>query len=187
MAAAWGLRLFVPARPAPLHTTTVDTAVSPRGDLTRLFGVEAPPAPVAEAPPPDARFKLIGVAAPRAAGHAGEGYAVIAVDGKPARAFRLGGVVDGEIVLQEVRPRGATLGPRHGPPTVALEIPPLPPPATGTAPNAVPIAAPRAPGTMPALSPAQQALPQAVVPIAPPGGVPAPPAGDSPAPALPQS
>lgn len=184
MAAAWGLRLFVPARPAPLHTVTADTAVSPRGDLTRLFGVEAPPPPADAPPPPDARFKLVGVAAPRSG--AGEGYALIAVDGKPARAFRLGAVVDGMTVLQEVRARGATLGPRNGPATVTLEIPPLPQAATGTMPmaGAAPGGAMPMPGGMPQVP---QALPQAIVPPQPPTAVPVPAPNNDPATALPQS
>jgi general secretion pathway protein C len=168
MAAGWALRLLVPARSAPAYTTMVDTTVSARGDLTRLFGVEAPP-PAVEAPPPDTRFKLVGVAAPRAPGRPGEGLALIAVDGKPARAFRVGATVEGETVLQEVRARGATLGPRGGAARVSLEIPPLPPPATGTMPIA---AGPAMPSALPG---GQPATPPAMVPGLPPAQLPGAP------------
>jgi len=176
-AAGWALRLLVAPVSAPGHTTSVDMTASPRGDLTRLFGVEAPP-PVADAPPPaDTRFKLMGVAAPRPPAHPSEGVALIAVDGKPARAFRVGAVVDGETVLQAVRTRGAALGPRGGAATISLEIPPLPPPATGTLPVA---AAPGQPAGQPA-------LPPAMVPNLPPAQMPTAPAGQDGAAGLPTS
>jgi general secretion pathway protein C len=177
-AVAWGLRLFVPALQAPLHTTMVDTAPAPRGDLSRLFGVDAAPVQIAEvAPPPDARFRLVGVAAPRAPAHVGVGYALIAVDGKPARAYRVGAIVDGTTVLQQVRTRGVTLGPRGGPPTVALEIAPLPPAATGTPPSIGVQGAPVPPGMMPGAQ-----MPGRPVPLGSD-----PPLGDNPSSALPQS
>ena len=132
-AAAWALRLLVPSRAAPLHASTVDMAPSARGDLTRLFGVDAVPVAAVAAAPADSRFRLIGVAAPRSTG---EGLALIAVDGKPPRAYRVGASVDGDTVLQAVRARGATLGLRGGPAMVTLEIPPLPAAATGTLPAA---------------------------------------------------
>ena len=130
-AAAWASRLWVPSRPAPLHTTTVDMGTSPRADLSRLFGAGAEPQVDAVLASADSRYRLIGVAAPRSTG---EGLALIAIDGKPARAFRVGASVDGDVILQEVRNRGASLGPRGQAATVALEIPPLPAAATGTVP-----------------------------------------------------
>ena len=84
-----------------------------RGDLTRLLGVDPAPVVAAAAPEPaaDARFKLVGVVSPRSPQAAREGLALIAVDGKPPRAYRVGAVVDGPNVLQAVNARGATLGP----------------------------------------------------------------------------
>lgn len=135
-AVGWSLRLFVPPRAAPLHTAAVDAGPPARADLTRLFGVDAPPPEVTEqAPRLDSRFRLVGVAAPRPNG-AGGGLALIAVDGKPPRPFRVGALVEGDMVLHAVQARGATLGPRGGAVTVTLEIPALPPPATGTMPPA---------------------------------------------------
>lgn len=168
-AAAWALRLFVPARPAPLHASTVDTAVSARGDLTRLFGAEPSQAQAQAVPPADSRFRLIGVAAPRSTG---EGLALIAVDGKPARAFRIGASVDGDTVLQAVRQRGASLGPRGGAATVSLEIPPLPAAATGTLPGSGGVGAPAvAPSSLqppPGLPALPEATPPTPGPVSPP-------------------
>ena len=109
-------------------------------------------APVAQA---DARFRLIGVVAPRAAAAAAEGLALIATDGKPAKAYRVGTAVDGEMVLLAVHARGASLGPRGQPAQVALELPALPPPATGTLPGAAGLP----PLPRPAMAPVPRALP----------------------------
>jgi general secretion pathway protein C len=158
-AAAWGLRLLVPSRAAPLHASTVDMAPSARGDLTRLFGVDAAPVAAAAPAPADSRFRLIGVAAPRATG---EGLALIAVDGKPPRAYRVGAAVDGDTVLQEVRARGASLGLRGGPAVIKLEIPPLPAAATGALPLPSGGALPAGPAGLP-----PPAMPQAQPPNAP--------------------
>jgi general secretion pathway protein C len=89
-AAYWGLRLFVNAPPVPAHAKPAEAHGVARGDLSRLFGVEAPPVSEASAEPaPDARFQLIGVLSPRSPGAAREGVALIAVDGKPPRAYRV--------------------------------------------------------------------------------------------------
>jgi general secretion pathway protein C len=74
-------------------------------------------------------------------------------------------------VLQEVRPRGASLGPRGAAATVALEIPPLAPPATGTLPAPGAAGAPADAGAPPAQPPMQVPPP----PPAPPSEGPATP------------
>ncbi len=132
----WGLRLFVQPQAAPAGTV-VATAEGPlRGDLSRLLGADqAPtePAPVAVADP---RFQLLGVLSARGARAAGEGVALIAVDDRPPRAYRVGMVVDGDTVLQAVHPRGASLGAQGGVVRVALELPPPAAAATGSLPGA---------------------------------------------------
>lgn len=136
-AAYWGLRLFAAPAPVPAHARVADATPPPRGDLSRLLGVDAPPPSAAAAePPPDARFQLIGVLSPRAAAAAREGVALIAVDGKPPRAFRVGHVVDGTQVLKSVNARGVTLGPRDGEARVSLSLAPLAAAATGSLPPA---------------------------------------------------
>lgn len=141
-AAAWGLKLFVTAPSAPPQVAVAGSSQLPRGDITRVLGADAPP-PVdpsagesLDSAPADARFQLVGVVAPRGSETARGGVALIAVDGKPAKAFRVGAVVDGENVVQAIRTRGADLGPAGGKVLVALNIPPPAPPATGTLPDA---------------------------------------------------
>lgn len=162
----WGLRLFTVAPPVPQQAALATPGVVAAADLTRLFGADAPPPEAAApaqgpAPPPEsARFQLVGVAAPARSAPRSGGIALIALDGKPARAYRVGAVIDGSYVLQDVQARSVAIGPRGEPPSIALELPPLPPPATG-----VPGAggAPAA-GQLPPMSP-----PAAPVVLQPPG------------------
>jgi general secretion pathway protein C len=79
------------------------------------------------------RLKLLGVVAPRHEGEAG-GVALISIDGKPPKAFRTGGTIEGDLTLQALTQRGATIGPANGPAAVTLDLPLLPPPATGALP-----------------------------------------------------
>lgn len=133
----WALKLMVKAAQAPPQVKVAEASVAARGDLTRLLGADAPAATAtatSEAAA-DARFILVGVLSPRAPQAAREGVALIAVDGKPARAFRVGTVVDGQNVLQSVHARGADLGPRNGPSLIALKIAPPAPAATGQLPS----------------------------------------------------
>jgi general secretion pathway protein C len=107
----WGLRLAgaSSATPAPIVALS-DVNVSPDA-AARFWGRPAtePRIAMAAVPRPDvsARFKLAGVAAPRFAGQAG--LAVIAVDGRPPRVYRVGASVDGDLMLRNVSARAATL------------------------------------------------------------------------------
>jgi general secretion pathway protein C len=128
----WGLRLFVSSPSAPPHAVAAASTTTASGDLTRLLGGAVPASGAAPAVSAATnRFRLIGVVAPRGATTNTAGVALIAVDDKPARAFRVGAVVDESLVVQAVHTRGASLGPRGGATAVRLELPPLPPPATG--------------------------------------------------------
>jgi general secretion pathway protein C len=127
----WGLRLFVRAQPAPAYAVAVGESTAQRGDLGRLLGVMAAKAPSTS------------------------GFATIAVDSKPARTYAVGAALDGELVLQSVSLRSAAIGPAQGSPAVTLEIPQLPPPATGSLPPVSsdglrPVAPPAAPPIRPA-------------------------------------
>lgn len=145
----WALRLWAQAIAVPAHTTVVTTAGGFKGDLARVLGTDAPVAVASMAAPAvqtDSRFRLIGVVAPRSSSAQAEGLALIATDGKPAKAYRVGREVDGELVLLGVHARGASLGPRGQPAQVDLQLPALPPPSTGTIPGTA--------GAGPALRPA---------------------------------
>jgi general secretion pathway protein C len=176
----WLLRLWTSSPTAPPYTVSVPDKPPPRGDLTRVFG--APPAAAGPAAAPTepalaSRFKLLGVAAPREGGDV-SGLALIAVDGKPARGFKVGAAIDGELVLQSVHPRGAALGPRDQGPSVSLELPALPgatasprAPMPGVPP--LPAGMPPMPGAgtiAPMPMPMPMPMPTALVPPPPPAG-----------------
>jgi len=156
----WLTRLLSRADGAPAHTVTVSaTAAVAAADLSRLLGstrVAAADAPATE-PAVDARYKLVGVVAPRS--EAATGLALIAVGDKPARPVSLGGVVDGSLVLLAVNHRHAELGPAGGAPTVRLELPAVPEPnrSVRAAPAVVP--APPAAQPVPPRQPVQPARP----------------------------
>lgn len=196
----WGLRMLVRPQPAPLYAVAVGESVAMRGDLSRLLGATAMAADkTAPAPELASRFKLLGVMAAKQPD--GSGFALIAVDAKPARAYPVGARVDGELVLQAVSLRTASIGLSQGSPAVTLEVPMLPTPATGTLPPAgdgvnfgaaatpapAPVVAPPAPAPRPLPIPAvgRPSLPGA--PSAQPGQAPQPtvrPGGGSRVPGL---
>lgn len=67
-------------------------------------------------------FKLSGVLV----NHASGDYAVISVDGKPAKPYRVGAQVNDDLVLHSVAARSAALAPsRDAPVAVTLELPKL--------------------------------------------------------------
>lgn len=195
----WAMRLAASPPQVPPYAVAVGNSAAVRGDLGRLFGVAPRPAAGPQAPAPEAssRFKLVGVMAPRdpaVQAEPGQGVALIAVDGKPAKPYAVGARLDSDLVLQSVGLRTASLGPAQGARTVVLELPKLPPPHSGVLPPpGLPTIAPvsrtsaaPAPGTMaapqpaPALTPAPPAVhpvtPPTAHPVVPPaaGGLPAP-------------
>jgi general secretion pathway protein C len=173
----WALKLLVRAPMAPGFTVPVSEATAVRGDLSRLLGRTASALPAAAAAPELAsRFKLLGVMAPKLAG--GEsastaGLALIAVDGKPARAFAPGARIDGELVLQSVSLRTAAIGPSQGDAALTLEVPRLQAAATGTLPPVQ--------SNLGAPPPPARPAPQLPIPVPPPpGAAPAPAPGAPP-------
>lgn len=173
----WVLRTTVAAPGLPSDALPVSGATAARGDVARLFAVETRSAAPAAEPALASRFKLLGVVAPRSNGGEG-GVALIAVDGKPPRAVRVGTSVDGDWLLQSVAARSASIGAQGAAPAVELTLPPPTPPATGTLPpvpapqSAAPPAVPGAPAT-----PAQSAVPGAPPPTAVMPALPRNPAG----------
>jgi general secretion pathway protein C len=126
-AAFWGLKW---AAPAALNSgAALVFAEAPPADpqvVARVLGggqtAAAPEALVENAA---SRFKLIGVVAERGSG----GYALIAVDGQPAKPYRVGASVDDGLVLHSVAPRSAALAARmDAPVSLTLELPKLSPP-----------------------------------------------------------
>jgi general secretion pathway protein C len=161
-ALGWGLRLFSPGLPVPPHATSVSGAQALRGDPTLLLGRADDPEPVAaDVPVAPSRFRLIGVLAPRLKQAAGEGVALIAIDDRPPRAYRVGTVVEGDLVLQRVHAGGADLGTRGtDQPRMALQAPPLVPAAAGAAAAPMqPLSVRRAPVARPMPLPMRSAVP----------------------------
>ncbi|MBI2733204.1 MAG: hypothetical protein HYX44_07870 [Aquabacterium sp.] len=70
--------------------------------------------------------------APRQEGDTG-GVALLSIDGKPPKAFRIGATIEGDLVLKSLTQRGAAIGTADGPATT-LDLPLLPPPPTGALP-----------------------------------------------------
>jgi general secretion pathway protein C len=121
-AAFWALKLGGPsgASTAPLPPARAVAPPDP-GAIARMLG--SAPAAAAATPQPSlaSRFQLVGVAA---GVRSGEGAAVISVDGRPARPYRVGTALDQGLVLQSVRARSATIGTSMTtPPVLTLELP----------------------------------------------------------------
>ena len=175
----WGLRLLVRAPAAPTYAVPVGDASAVRGDLTRLLG-SAPVASAALAPAADAnaRFRLLGIMAPKysAGAVSAHGVALIAVDGKMPKAYTVGSRLDDDLVLQSVSLRTVSIGTGQGAPALTLELPPPTAAATGKLPagglggGAVPTVTPQAPP--PPLVPQpmvpQQQQPVLLPPVSPP-------------------
>ncbi|MEZ0308857.1 MAG: type II secretion system protein N [Ramlibacter sp.] len=89
--------------------------------VARLLGA-SPAAAAAPMASLASRFNLVGVVASRS--H--QGAALIAVDGRPAKPFRVGAAIDETLVLQSVDSRKAVLASATGgAPVLTLELPPV--------------------------------------------------------------
>lgn len=132
-AVAWGMKLFVQPVSVPAQAQLVGVEEQTRGDALRLFAqMPAVAGSAASASPNAGRFKLLGVASASADDPEFGGVALVSVDGKPARAFELGSVIEGDWVVQIIEPRQVRLGRAGEMPSITLDLPVLPPPATGT-------------------------------------------------------
>ena len=131
----WALRLGAGAEPVPAHAQPAPLPAVASADLSRILGKDPAAAAAAASPTANqdldpARFQLLGVIAAGPAG-GGTGWATISVDGKPARTYRVGSVIDGTQVLQKVAARGVEIGPRAGQASLSLKLTGLPAAATG--------------------------------------------------------
>lgn len=174
--AFWGLRLLVTSPATPAQAVAVSNGAAANGDVSRLLGV-SPKAVDTDAqvgaPEIASRFRLTGVMAPKSNATSAQGVALISIDGKPPRAFGVGARVDGDLLLQAVSLRTASIGVAQAAPSVVLELPVLPPPTTGSLPPAglglgLGLGIGSAPIVMPGVSPSALARQQQAVPLAPP-------------------
>ena len=118
-AVTWGLRWS--ATGAALSNATSVTQTLPEVDVSAAArSLGAAPVQAAAVPSLASRFQLLGVMA----GGPDAGAALIAVDGKPAKPYRVGAAVAEGLVLQSAQGRRVHLGASmDGPQTLALVLP----------------------------------------------------------------
>lgn len=115
----WGLRLSAQAPALPVAAAAPEPVAPDAQALARLLGA-GPSGPVA-APAAASRFALVGVLAGTASGG---GAALIAIDGKPAKPYRVGGELEPGLVLQSLGRGQARLGPSvDGATSLSLDMP----------------------------------------------------------------
>ena len=113
------------ANSVPTATTAAGAgfaALDPQAVARALGGGGVAPQTASQPSAARTPYTLVGVLADRQHG----GAALIAIDGKAAKPYRVGAVVDGALVLQSVVGRRAVLASSmDGPAQVVLELPPL--------------------------------------------------------------
>lgn len=159
----WGLRLAAPADAVAPPAVVKSQAEPDPAAVAQMLGAVSNQPTAAATPEAASRFSLLGVIADEGQ----RGAALIAVDGKPARPFKVGAKVAEGFILQSVTTRAAALGPSvGGEPALKLQLPTRPlavisppqPAVTAVPPLAVP-------------SPAMTAPPPMISPNAPVPGV----------------
>jgi general secretion pathway protein C len=119
----WVMKALGPSAPpaaAPAMALNTTFTIDPQIVALALGGGKQ--ALASEAVPLVSRYVLVGVVADQDR----SGAALIAVDGKPAKAVRVGAAVDDTLVLQSVVGRRAVLAANaKAPAAVTLELPPL--------------------------------------------------------------
>lgn len=133
-AVAWGLALSAQGKPVPAGATLAQAGAPVTADWSKLLGNAPVAAQVATAAPAaDARFKLIGVVAPRS-GQRG-GLALLSIDGKPPRALGVGREVEpGGLKVLSIQHREVGLG-QGDAVSVRLSLPVLPEATRGVPPG----------------------------------------------------
>lgn len=118
-AVTWGLRWSATgASPSQSAATALALPDLDSAAVARSLG--AKPVQAVAAPTLASRFQLQGVMA----GVASQGAALLAVDGKAAKPYRVGAVVAEGLVLQSAQGRRVSLGAtKEGAPSLVLELP----------------------------------------------------------------
>lgn len=104
-----------------MPVATSGAAAADPGMVAYLLGARAQAASSeAAAPAAPNRFLLAGVIA----NHTSQGAALISVDGKPPKPYRVGSQIESGLVLQSVGPRRAVLAAStDGPAAFTLDLP----------------------------------------------------------------
>jgi general secretion pathway protein C len=107
-------------RPLPVAAVNSEQAPVNPAVVARLLGAEAASAVPIAAPDAASRYRLTGVIASRE----GQGIALIAIDGKQPKPYRVGSILEEGLVLQSVERRLAIMGAEaKGPERFRLELP----------------------------------------------------------------
>ncbi|MGJ7510797.1 type II secretion system protein N [Variovorax sp. GT1P44] len=102
----WGLRLAAPSDAIAPPAVAAPQAVADPAAVAQLLGAVPSQATVVATPEAASRFSLLGVIADSD----GQGAALLVVDGKPPKPFRVGAKVADGYVLQSVTTRAASFG-----------------------------------------------------------------------------
>lgn len=123
----WGLRWSEPISTPRANGDWSGQRPIDTGRVAQLLGASATPASDDEAAPAvnaAGKYKLMGVIAE--AKGSGLGSALIAIDGAPAKPYKVGDRLSDDLWLQSVSARGAALASSmQAPVTIALELPAL--------------------------------------------------------------
>jgi len=136
----WVLRLASPADAVAAAASMPRPSVAADSDaVARLLGVLPASSTAPVAPEAASRFALSGVVADPSK----QGAALIAIDGKPPRPFRVGSKVGDNYVLQSVGLRSATLGAQvEGPAAFTLQLPVRAPISVSASPGLLTVTSP---------------------------------------------
>ncbi len=121
----WGLQWPRSATGPALPTVPTAEAQLPvdATAVARLLGGSTTQPDMAAAPELRSRLQLTGIIA----SPAGHGVALLSLDGKPPKPYRVGSVLEDGLVLQSVRTRSVALGREaNGPVRLQLELAPRP-------------------------------------------------------------
>lgn len=119
-ASYWGLRIWGDAELVSVPAPAPESVAADPQAVAHGLGAVSVVASQAEGEPIEAsRHVLLGVVRDGA----GRGAALIASDGKPAKPYRIGAELPGGLVLRELTPREALLGPAEGEATQRLSLP----------------------------------------------------------------
>lgn len=121
----WVLRVTAPATGASAPVVATPPTAPDTQAVARALGAQTGGSVAGSAVqvPASTRLALVGVLAGL---NSGGGAALIAADGQPPQAFRVGAVVHEGLVLQNVHARTARLGKSvDGPAVITLEMPAL--------------------------------------------------------------
>ena len=122
-AAYWGLKISAQSQSASAIPVGHDSFGAVDSDAVgRMLGAVKVESVGTVVAPVASRYALTGVAAASATGQ--RGVALIAMDGKPARPYRVGAILEDGVLLQSVEARRATLSATlEGPALAVLDLP----------------------------------------------------------------